>query len=72
MFQKTRSIARRFGREALAVGVIGVGTCGQAFADATAATTKITASEGDVSTIGWASLGLLIVAAAFKYMRRTV
>lgn len=72
MFQKSRSIARKFGRQAVAVGVISTFAAGQAFADAAAASAKVTAAEGDVSTIGWASLGLLIVAAAFKYMRRTV
>lgn len=72
MFQKTRSIARKFGRQ-LAVGsAVAVAGIGNALADAVAAETAISGAGGDVSTIGWASLGLLIVAASFKYMRRTV
>jgi hypothetical protein len=72
MFYKTRSIAAKFGRQVAVGSVVVAAGIGNALADAAAATTAITASSGDVSTIGWASLGLLIVAAAFKYMRRTV
>jgi hypothetical protein len=71
MFQKTRSIVAKYGRQVAVGSVVMVGTS-QAFADAAAASASITAAGSDVSTIGWASLGLLIVAAAFKYMRRTV
>lgn len=71
MFHKIRSIARKFGTRA-AVGATTMLAGSYALADAAAAQTAITGAEGDVSTIGWASLGLLIVAAAFKYMRRTV
>lgn len=40
--------------------------------DAAGAATKISAVGGDVSTIGWAVLGVLVVAAGFKYMRRSI
>lgn len=72
MFQKTRSICRKYGSKVAVGATLAFYGAGQAFADAAAAETKISGAEGDVSTIGWASLGLLIVAAAFKYMRRTV
>lgn len=71
MFQKTRSIARKFGAR-VAVGATAMTAATLSFADGAAAEAAIKSSGGDVSTIGWASLGLLIVAAAFKYMRRTV
>lgn len=71
MSTKSRSIARKFATR-VAVGATTMLAGGYAFADAAAAETAISSASGDVSTIGWASLGLLIVAAAFKYMRRTV
>lgn len=71
MFQKSRSIVRKFGTR-VAVGATTMLAGSYALADAAAASASITAAGTDVSTIGWASLGLLIVAAAFKYMRRTV
>jgi len=71
MFQKTRSIALKFGTR-VAVGATAMAVGSYAMADAAGASAAITSASGDVSTIGWASLGLLIVAAAFKYMRRTV
>lgn len=53
------------------VGLLAAGT-GVALADATAATASLSSVEADVSTIGWAVLGVLIVAAGFKYMRRAI
>lgn len=72
MYQKTRSIAAKFGRQVAVGSLVVAAGIGTAFADSAAAATSISAAGTDVSTIGWASLGLLIVAAAFKYMRRTV
>lgn len=43
-----------------------------AVSDAAGAATQITAVGGDVSTIGWAVLGVLVVAAGFKFMRRAI
>lgn len=43
-----------------------------AFADAATAVTDITAVGGDIELIGWAVLGVLVVAAGFKYMRRAI
>ena len=39
---------------------------------AASAETAITAVGADVSTIGYAVLGVLVVAAGFKYMRRAL
>lgn len=69
---KYRNAMKKYGRQIAAVGVITVVTTGQAMADAAAAAATITGAEGDVNTIGYASLGLLVCAALFKYMRRTV
>jgi len=41
-----------------------------ALADAAAAESAMKAAEGDVNTIGWAGIGLLIAAVLFKYIRR--
>lgn len=71
MFLKSCSIVRKFGTR-VAVGATTMLAGSYALADAAAAATAISSAGTDVSTIGWASLGLLIVAAAFKYMRRTV
>ena len=66
---------RNFGtKAALAIG--STMAAGAAFAapitDSAGAATQITAVGGDVSTIGWAVLGVLVVAAGFKYMRRSI
>ncbi|SDR70255.1 Bacteriophage coat protein B [Halopseudomonas litoralis] len=53
------------------VGLLAAGT-GVAMADSTAAIASLTGVSGDVETIGWAVLGVLIVAAGFKYMRRAI
>lgn len=37
-----------------------------------AATTALTDSVADVGTVGWAVFGVLVAAAAFKYIRRVL
>lgn len=69
---KARNTLRKVGTAVGASAVIAATTVGQAFADATAAAAKIDAGATDVNTIGYAGLGLLVVAALFKYMRRAV
>jgi len=68
---KFMNSARKYGARAALAGAAMVGSAG-AFADASGAATAISAVSSDVSTIGWAALGVLIVAAGFKYMRRAV
>ena len=58
---------RKFG-----FGAAVMAASGAAFADATAAATALSGVSADVETIGWAALGVLIVAAGFKYLRRAV
>lgn len=69
---KTRNMLRKYGPKIGAAVVLATFTASQAFADAATASAKITASEGDIGTLGWAAIGLVITAAAFKYMRRAV
>ncbi|WP_282338468.1 major capsid protein [Pseudomonas sp. PS02288] len=69
---KVRNMVQKFGRKAAVVGGLMVATTGVALADAAAAAAKVTAVEGDVGTLGWAAIGVLVVAAGFKYMRRAV
>ncbi|WP_137974049.1 major capsid protein [Pseudomonas sp. F(2018)] len=69
---QVRNTLRKFGTVLGASAVIGATSIGQAYADAAAAATKITGAEADVETIGYAALGLVVVAALFKYMRRAV
>lgn len=40
--------------------------------DMSSALTNLNSVSGDISSIGWACLGILIVAAGFKYLRRVV
>ena len=54
---KVRNTIHKFGAVVCASAVIGATTVGQAYADAAAAATKITGSEADVETIGYAALG---------------
>ena len=68
---KFMNTARKYGARVALAGAALVGSAG-AFAAAADAATAITAVSSDVSTIGWAALGVLIVAAGFKYMRRAV
>lgn len=63
-----KSIFKKFGA---GVGLLAAGT-GVAMADSAAAITSLTGVSSDVETIGWAVLGVLIVAAGFKYMRRAI
>lgn len=73
---KTRNILAKYGRKLGAIGAVTVAATGQAYAaasaEATAAADALSANSDNISAIGWAALGLLVVAAAFKYMRRTV
>jgi hypothetical protein len=69
---KVRNTIRKFGAVVGASAVVGMTSIGQAYADAAAAAATITAGGADVETIGYAGLGLLVVAALFKYMRRAV
>jgi len=69
---KYRNTLAKYGRKLGAVGAVSVAATGQAFADATAATASLTSVTSDVSTIGWAVMGVLIVAAGFKYLRRAL
>lgn len=69
---KTLNVARRYAGRAAGAFAITAATTGAAFADASAATASLTSVSGDISTIGWAVLGVLIVAAGFKYMRRAI
>ena len=69
---KYMNVVRRFGsRVAAGAAVMASGT-GVALADAATAVTSLGSVEADISTIGWAVLGVLIVAAGFKYMRRAI
>lgn len=43
-----------------------------AFADSAAAVSAISGVSADASLIGWAVMGVLVVAAGFKYMRRAL
>ena len=69
---KYMTAVRRFGGKLGAgVAVMAAGT-GVALADASSAISSLSSVESDVGTIGWAVLGVLIVAAGFKYMRRAI
>lgn len=72
---KTRNLIRKYGSKA-ALGIGSALAASASFAapitDAAGAATQIGAVGTDVSTIGWAVLGVLVVAAGFKYMRRAV
>ena len=67
MFKTLRSRVVGFGSAAVA----GFGGAVQA-AVPTEATTALTTAGTDVGTIGWAVFGVLVAAAAFKYMRRAL
>jgi len=68
---KFMNSARKYGARVALAGAALVGSAA-AFADATAAAATITGVTTDVETIGWAALGVLAVAAGFKYIRRAV
>lgn len=63
---KISNVVKRLG---VGVAVLGA-TTGVAMADATSAVTAISAVGADVTTIGWAAMGVLALAAGFKYIRR--
>ena len=63
---KRMNVLKRFGA---GVAVLGA-TTGVAMADSSSAVTAITAVGSDVTTIGWAAIGVLALAAGFKYIRR--
>lgn len=63
---KRMNVVKRFGA---GVAVLGA-TTGVAMADSASAVTAITAVGSDVTTIGWAAIGVLALAAGFKYIRR--
>ena len=67
-----RKFGRKVGTAVVAGSVIGAGVVGQAYADAADAISKIEGADTTSSDIGYAALGLLVVAATFKYMRRAV
>lgn len=72
---KSFNAMRKYGsKAALAIGSTLAASASFAapITDAAGAATQITAVGGDVSTIGWAVLGVLVVAAGFKYMRRSI
>lgn len=68
---KFMNSARKYGARVVLAGAALVGSAG-AFAAAADAAASLTAVGSDVGTIGWAGIGLLIVAAGFKYMRRAI
>ena len=69
MKQRLHNLKRTLGTAA-AVGVLSIQ---QAYAVVPAgATDALTEAGGDVNTIGWAVFGVLVAAAAFKYMRRAL
>lgn len=63
---KRMNVLKRLGA---GVAVLGA-TTGVAMADAADAAAAITAVGSDVTTIGWAAIGVLALAAGFKYIRR--
>lgn len=68
MKQRLQNLKRTLGTAA--VGVLSIQ---QAYAVVPAgATDALTEAGGDVNTIGWAVFGVLVAAAAFKYMRRAL
>ena len=68
---KIMNVVRKYGAK-VGAGTVALAASAGAFADITATETAITGVEADVSTIGWAVLGVLVVAAGFKYMRRAI
>lgn len=69
---KYRNILAKYGRKLGAVGAVSVAATGQALADSSAAVSAISGVSSDVSLIGWAVMGVLVVAAGFKYLRRAL
>mgnify|MGYP003630306074 CR=1 FL=1 len=68
---KIMNVVRKHGAK-VGAGSVALAASAHSFADTAAAETAITAVGADVSTIGYAVLGVLVVAAGFKYMRRAL
>lgn len=68
---KFMNTARTYASRAALAGAAMLGSAA-AFADAASAAATLTGVTTDVETIGWAALGVLAVAAGFKYIRRAV
>lgn len=65
--------ASAYGQKAAAIGALTLGAAAVAMAEIPAsATTALTTAGTDTNTIGWAVFGVLVAAAAFKYMRRAL
>ena len=69
---RIKNVVTRFGGKVAAGAAVMAAGTSVALADATAATAALSSVESDIGTIGWAVLGVLIVAAGFKYMRRAI
>ncbi len=69
---KSMNIVKKFGRKLAAGGAVMLAGTQMALADTAAATTAMEATKGNIEIVGWAAFGLVIAAAAFKYMRRAV
>lgn len=63
---KRMNVLKRLGA---GVAVLGA-TTGVAMADSAAAVAAIEGTGTDVTAIGWAAIGVLALAAGFKYIRR--
>ncbi|WP_425054232.1 major capsid protein [Pseudomonas abyssi] len=68
---KTMNVVRKYGSK-IAVATGALAASAGAFADAAAVGLQLEGVEGNIDTIGWAVLGVLVVAAGFKYMRRAI
>ncbi|MDT4880881.1 Bacteriophage coat protein B [compost metagenome] len=68
--QQLKSLFTR-GKAAVATAAVAVSGAVNA-AVPTEATTALDTAGTDVGTIGWAVFGVLVAAAAFKYMRRAL
>jgi hypothetical protein len=68
---KRMNVVRKYGSK-IAVATGALAASAGAFADAAALGLEIDAVSDNIDTIGWAVLGVLVVAAGFKYMRRAI
>ena len=71
-----KQLKTMFSRSRVVTGAVAAGSAligSSAFAAVPAeATAALTTAGADVGTIGWAVFGVLVAAAAFKYMRRAL
>lgn len=71
-----KQLKTMFSRSRVVTGAVAAGSAligSSAFAAVPAeATTALTTAGSDVGTIGWAVFGVLVAAAAFKYIRRAL